>query len=131
VFTTAAPCPAVALLYIGGNGLLNGLLEVGPVYAMMRYTGVVETGFMAISEAVARFFATYGESAAAAAAAAAACSSSSMQHAEAARRVAVRVPAAVVGERASLSAWGRDVATPQSLPAGGSRRHQAHGAGSC
>ena len=52
----------MALLYIGGDGLLNGVLQVGPVYAMMRYTGVVETGFIAISEAVVRFFATYGES---------------------------------------------------------------------
>ena len=32
------------------------------MYAMMRYTGVVETGFIAISEAVVRFFVTYGES---------------------------------------------------------------------
>lgn len=56
----ACSCSAVVLLYIGGDQLLNGAIEVGSLYAMLRYTGVVEQGLTALSEAVARFFASYG-----------------------------------------------------------------------
>ena len=53
--------PTVCLLYIGGTSLLTGTVSVGTVYALIRYTAVVEQGYTALSEGVARFFASYGE----------------------------------------------------------------------
>jgi hypothetical protein len=50
----------VSLLYIGGKGLLDATMDVGKVYAMIRYTSVVQSGFTSLSEAVARFFGAYG-----------------------------------------------------------------------
>eukprot|EP00887_Chlorella_sp_A99_P001133 scaffold14.g1133.t1 len=50
----------VGILEIGGSALLQGATTVGTVYALVRYTAVVESGYVAISEAVARFYASYG-----------------------------------------------------------------------
>ena len=50
----------VALLYLGGSSLLSGAVSVGSVYAMLRYVAVVQQGYVALSEGVARFFASYG-----------------------------------------------------------------------
>lgn len=47
-------------MYIGGSSLLSQAVSVGTVYALIRYTAVVEQGYTALSEAVARFFASYG-----------------------------------------------------------------------
>lgn len=51
----------MGLLYIGGNALLGAATSVGTVYAMLRYISVVQQGYMALSEGVARFYASYGE----------------------------------------------------------------------
>lgn len=51
---------AVGLMYIGGSHVLAGTLSVGALYAMLRYTAVVESGYTALSEGVARFYASYG-----------------------------------------------------------------------
>ncbi|EFN57342.1 hypothetical protein CHLNCDRAFT_57175 [Chlorella variabilis] len=50
----------VGLMYIGGSHVLAGTLSVGALYAMLRYTAVVESGYTALSEGVARFYASYG-----------------------------------------------------------------------
>ena len=50
----------VGLMYIGGTHVLTGTLSVGALYAMLRYTAIVEQGYTALSEGVARFYASYG-----------------------------------------------------------------------
>ena len=39
---------------------MAGEVSVGTVFALLRYTAVVEQGWSALSEGVARFFASYG-----------------------------------------------------------------------
>ncbi|GAB4823367.1 hypothetical protein N2152v2_010413 [Parachlorella kessleri] len=57
VFTVGV---TVTLLYLGGTSLLDATIDIGTVYAMLRYVAVVEQGYVALSEAVARYFASYG-----------------------------------------------------------------------